>query len=122
MKKSLLALAAALAGPAFAAPPPPPAAPGEEVSIPFVNFGGVRSFEEDGTDALYLQDSRRRWYRAELIGPCRELPWAFGIGIDTRGSPSVDRFSSLIVGRDRCQLTSLTRSGPPPKKPRGRRG
>jgi hypothetical protein len=118
MKKILLALAAVTA-PAFAAPPsPPPAAPGEEVSIPFVNFGGVRSFEEDGTHAVYLQDSRRRWYHAELIGPCRELPWAFGIGIDTRGSPSVDRFSSLIVGRDRCQLTSLTRSGPPPKKHR----
>jgi len=123
MKKALLALvAAALATPALAAPPPRPD-PSAEVRIPFAHFGGVRNFEADGTDAVYLQDRGRRWYHAELAGPCQELPWAFGIGIDTRGSNTFDRFSSLIVGRDRCQLLSLTRSaGPPPKRHHGGRG
>jgi hypothetical protein len=124
MKKTLLALAAAaLAAPALAAPPAAPRPYStEEVRIPFATFGGIRNFEADGTDAVYLQDRARRWYHAELAGPCQELPWAFGIGVDTRGSSTFDRFSTLIVGRDRCQLTSLTRSGPPPKKHRGRRG
>jgi hypothetical protein len=124
MKKTLLALvAASLAAPAFAAPPPAPLSQNaEEVRIPFARFGGIRDFEADGYDAVYLQDRGRRWYHAELAGRCRELPWAFGIGVDTRGSATFDRFSSLIVGHDRCQLLSLTRSGPPPRKHRGRHG
>jgi Family of unknown function (DUF6491) len=124
MTKTALALAAnLLAAPALAAPPPAPRPdPSAEARIPFAHFGGVRNFEADGTDAVYLQDRGRRWYHAELAGPCRELPWAFGIWIDTRGSATFDRFSSLIVGHDRCQLLSLTRSaGPPPRKHKGHR-
>jgi Family of unknown function (DUF6491) len=83
-------------------------------------FGGVRSFQADGSEAVYLQDRQRNWYRAELIGPCQGLPWAFGIAIDNRGSSTVDRFSTLIVEGDRCKIESLTRSGPPPKKHKAR--
>jgi len=112
-----LAAAAALSAPAAASPrtsAPPPA--GEEVHIPFANFGAIRSFEADGTDAVYLQDQHHNWYRAELIGPCQGLPFAFRIGFDNRGSSTVDRFSTLLVEGQRCKISSLTRSGPPPKK------
>src|SRR3954451_17347280 len=112
-----LAAAAALATPLAAAPSrpaAPPAAAGEEVSIPFVHFGGIWNFEAQDDDVVYLQDRSRNWYRAQLNGTCRDLSWANAIGVDTRGSPNFDRFSSLIVGRERCPIESLTRSGPPP--------
>ncbi|MBV8685327.1 MAG: hypothetical protein JOZ90_14635 [Alphaproteobacteria bacterium] len=121
---ALAAAAAAVAAPAAAAPGGQERAPaGEEVSIPFARLGGIRSFEAREDDVVYLQDRHRNWYRAELYGPCFGLRWAFGIGIDTRGSSSFDRFSALIVGKERCQIGSLTRSeGPPKKVRRPRRG
>jgi hypothetical protein len=124
MMKLLLAVAAAgQAVPASASPPPAaPSVQGQEVRIPFVNFGGVRSFEADGQDSVYLQDRSRNWYRAELIGPCHGLPWALRIGIDSRGASAFDRFGTLLVDGERCQLRSLTRSGPPPRKTRAKHG
>jgi hypothetical protein len=122
------ALAAALlAAPLAAAPPheeasggevrPEEAPRAEEARIPFANFrGGVRSFHADEVDVVYLQDRRRNWYRAELIGSCFGLPYARAVGVDTRGSSVFDRFSSLIVEGERCQLQSLTRSGRPERR------
>jgi hypothetical protein len=109
---SLLLLAALAATPA---PPEPPR--GEEVSIPFANhYGAIRNFEATSDDVLYLQDRQKRWYRAEIGGPCFNLRFATAIGYDTRGSLSLDRFSHIIVGRDRCPIVSLTRSDGPPRK------
>lgn len=119
MKAMILALAAAVlpAIPSAAAPQPDaPSAAREEVRIPFVNFGGVRSFHADDDDVVYLQDRSRRWYRAQLIGNCFGLRWANRIGVDSRGSTSVDRFSTLIVDDERCQLNSLTRSEKPERR------
>ncbi len=117
----LSALVGALAAPAAAQPSAPAAAAakGEEVSIPFPGFR-IRNFRAESRDVVFLEDQRRNWYRAELIGPCTELPWAHAIGIDTRGSGSFDRFSAILVRGDRCQLTSLTRSEKPAKKAKKR--
>jgi hypothetical protein len=123
MNKIFLALAAtaSLAAPLPAATPRPAAPPaGEEASIPFAHFGGVWSFEAPDDEIVYLQDRSRNWYRAQLYGPCFGLGWANGIGIDTRGSSNFDRYSALIVGRERCQIQSLTRSGPPPRRHHGK--
>jgi hypothetical protein len=112
----LLLLAAALAAPAAAAPPPrAPSAKAEEVRIPFPGFR-IRNFHAESRDVVYLEDHGRNWYRAEVIGPCTELPFAHAIGIDTRGSSSFDRFSAIVVRGDRCPLLSLTRSEKPAKK------
>src|SRR4028118_762868 len=93
--------AAALAAPALASPPRhQSAAQGEEVRIPFPGFR-IRNFRADGRHAVYVEDQARNWYRAELAGPCTDLTFAQAIGIDTRGSASLDRFSAIIVGRAR---------------------
>jgi hypothetical protein len=118
MMKFILLLAAAV--PAMASPARAPA--GEEARIPFVNFGGIRNFEANEDDVVYLEDRRRNWYRAEVIGPCLGLRWAHRIGVDTHGSSSFDRFSALIVDGDRCQLTSLVRSEKPPKRGKKKSG
>jgi len=119
MKTIAIALAAglAIAAPAAARrPPAPEPVIGQEARIPFVNVRGIHSFHADDEDVVYLQDYRRRWYRAELNGPCFGLPWAMRVGVDTRGSSSFDRDSVLLVGDERCLLSSLTYSGPPPRR------
>jgi hypothetical protein len=128
LNKVLISLAAAaaapapsvLAAPAMAQPQSPP--PAERAArIPFVSFGNVRDFRAVGRDIVYLQDAHRNWYRATLLQPCLDLPFAEAIGIDASGTNSVDRFSTLIVGRGRCPIVSLVRSDPPPKKVKQRR-
>jgi hypothetical protein len=123
MKTIALALAAGLALVAPAGAKRRPVVEpiiGQEARIPFVSFRGIHSFHADDANVIYLEDFARRWYRAELIGRCRDLPWAMRIAVDTRGSSSFDRGSVLLVGDERCLISSLTYSGPPPK--RSRRG
>jgi hypothetical protein len=102
--------------PAFAAPPERQgAAPrAEQARIPFPGLR-IRNFRAESREVVYLEDQSRNWYRAELFGPCTDLRFANAIGIDTRGSSSFDRFSAIIVGGERCQLRSLTRSAEPAK-------
>ncbi len=107
-----LAAAAALAAGAIAEGAPKPA----EVSIPFVDQHNIRDWQAHGTEGVWIQDQRREWYYAKLLGPCIGLDWALSIGFITGGgSGQLDRFSSILVpGEGRCQMTSLTRSDPPP--------
>lgn len=108
-----IALWAAAAG----APPQP-----QEARIPFVGFRTVRTFHPVGDAVVYLQDVRRNWYRASLNGPCINLPHALRIGVDTRFSgDTLDNTSTLIVDGERCRITSLVHSEPPPPRRRPRR-
>lgn len=124
MKAMLLPVSAALlasAVPALAGPPEPQhTVAREEVRIPFASFGAIRSFRPVGDDVVYLMGTHRRWYRAELNGPCINLPAALRLGFDTRYNGNMlDNSSTLLVGGERCRITSLTRAdGPPPRRPR----
>lgn len=105
--------------PAAIAAPAAPAEIGKEARIAFPNHGNVRNFRADGRETVYIQDIKRKWYKASLFGPCPGLPWAQAIGVDADGRPTFDRFSSLIVRGERCSLSSLVRvEGPPSKKAR----
>jgi hypothetical protein len=114
MKSAIFAaaVAAALATSAQAAPTIHSA----QASIPFVNYGGIRDWHAADSKTLYIQDSHRNWYRADLFAPCFELPFAQTIGFVTRGIDSFDRFSSIRVRGERCEVSSLVRSDPPPSK------
>ena len=118
----LAAAILATSAPAFAAPHAQPgAAPqAEQARIPFPGLR-IRNFRAEGREVVYLEDQSRNWYRAELFGPCTDLSFANAIGIDTRGSSSFDRFSAIIVGGERCQLSSLTRSAEPPKREKAKK-
>jgi Family of unknown function (DUF6491) len=113
-----LALGAAatplLAADASGAPAKP--ASSAEVSIPFVDHHNLRDWQADKKEGIWIQDQRRNWYYARLLGPCIGLDWALTIGFDTGGgSGQLDRFSSVLVPDEgRCQITSLTRSEAPP--------
>jgi hypothetical protein len=115
MKRFVIAgmmAAAAIAGCATAAAPLKPA----EARIPFVNHGGIYDWEAAGRDTLYIQDVHRKWYRASLMGTCLDLDFARAIGFESGATDTLDRFSSIVVRGQRCPITSLIASGPPPRK------
>lgn len=120
---SILLAAAAAAVPVQAKKPADHVWPelGVEARIVFPNQGAIRSFEADGNDGMWLEDRQRRWYYADVIGACRDLNFAQAIGFDTRGSTTLDKFSSIIVRGERCPLASLvTANKPLPRKERQR--
>jgi hypothetical protein len=119
MTPLLIALAALIAAPTGA---PPRADALGDARIAFPSRGGIVRMQADGDEALYVQDRHRQWYRAQLYGPCYGLSRSLGIGFDTRGSMDFDRFSTIVVGDERCQIQSLARSGPPPSKRSRRAG
>ncbi len=113
--------AAAAAAPATnpepnAAPAVSTAAP-KEASIPFANHGGIYNWGVVDNRTLLIQARNRKWYKATLFAPCSSLPFAQTIAFKTNPSGSFDKFSSIIVRRQRCSLTSLVEIPPPVKKP-----
>lgn len=65
-------------------------------SIPFADTVGIWDWRSDGDQTVYLQDSRRQWYRAELFGPAPELPFVEFIGIDAGPTGTLDKFGAEI--------------------------
>jgi hypothetical protein len=125
MKNAIFMTMAALtlAVPVQAEKPVPYAWPelGVEAQIQFVNHGEIRNFEADGQDGIWLEDRQRRWYYAELLGSCQGLNFAQGVGFDTGGASSFDKFSSIIVDEWKCPVVSLvTAEKPLPRKERER--
>ncbi|MBU1377116.1 MAG: hypothetical protein KKE02_13445 [Alphaproteobacteria bacterium] len=110
----LAAFSLDLAGQAAQAAPKTPLPP--QASIPFVNHDGIRDWQATDSRTLYVQDSSRKWYRATMFAPCIDLPFAQTIGFETRGIDTFDRFSSIRVRGERCQISSLERSDAPPAK------
>ena len=110
-----------LAGTFAAANPAPAAAPAErplgvDARIPFANSTGIRNFQPDGDDALWIEGQRGEWYRAELFGPCIGLDHATKVGFVTRGTSTLDRFGQVVVDGSKCQISRLVTSAPPPAK------
>lgn len=93
---------------------------GERADIPFATHGGIRTFTPDKYgEGLYIQDSGRNWYYARFFTRCQDLPYAFNVGFDTfAGTSSLSRGDTILVGRERCRIADLVRSGPPPEKPK----
>ena len=114
--KQLLALAllAAVAAPALSARSEAPRP--KEASIPFVRHGGIRDWEVVDRETVYIQDRGQHWYVAKLMAPCQNLNFATHIGFVTNSSDTFDRFSSILAEGRKCEVDSLTASGPPPRK------
>ncbi len=109
--------AAPAAGTAPDAAPATSTAPPKEASIPFANRGGIYNWGVVDNRTLLIQGRNRQWYKATLFAPCIDLPFAHTIAFKTSPSGSFDKFSSIVVRRKRCSLTSLVEISPPAKKP-----
>lgn len=106
---------------AYAETPSPQAEAQQNARIPFVNHGGIRDWRSDDKDTVYIQASNRDWYKATLMSPAFDLPYATTIGFDTGPIGTLDKFSSIVVRGQRYPIASLERiPGEPPKKQKDR--
>jgi hypothetical protein len=110
MRKLILTAAAvcSIAGLAHAQPNPKAAA-NKQVSIPFVDYGGVQDWRTTPQGDLLLRGTGNNYYRARFMGPCPNLKFGMRIGIPGGAMDSLDKFSTIYVGHDACPLKSLTR-------------
>jgi len=120
MKSAIVAalLATATVTAVQAAPQSAPGALPEklpEASIPFANHHGIWDWQATDDHTLYVQDVHRAWYRVSVFAPCIDLPWSHDIGFETKAGDTFDRFSNIIVGGQRCAISSVVKSDPPPQ-------
>lgn len=92
-----------------------PAAPAAEAQIPFAKRN-IWNWQVVDDKTVLIQDQSRRWYKATLFNTCIDLPFAGKIGFDSSPGDTFDKFSSLLVRGQRCQLSSLVKTDPPAKK------
>jgi len=86
-------------------------------SIPFANNGGIQDWRSEGTSVIYIEASNGRWYKATLLSPSPDLPFAQAIGFDTGPTGTLDKFSTIVIQGQRYPIATLERmAGPPPKK------
>lgn len=114
MKRRSILVAAALAvlsGPALADTASREV--GVEASITFPSNATIRNYRADGERGVWIEDRRRNWYYASFFGRCRNIDFAQAIGIDTRGTSRLDRFSTIIVGHERCAIERLVTADKP---------
>lgn len=124
MKKLALSLAAVLlplsAAAAANEPAPMPAkeprALGAESSIVFPSDSTIRNWQADRDRGIWIEGRRGEWYYGSFAGLCRDVDFGQAIGVETRGAGRLDKFASIIVRGERCQLSSFVTSAPPPSK------
>ncbi|HJS12813.1 DUF6491 family protein [Sphingopyxis sp.] len=119
MKNLALSLAAMLLPLSAAAANEPvtePRALGVESSIVFPSDGTIRNWQADRDRGIWIEGRRGEWYYGSFAGICRDVDFAHAIGVETRGAGRLDKFASIIVRGERCQLSSFVTSAPPPSK------
>lgn len=109
LKSALAGLLLMTAGTVMAADTGQP----KEASIPFADMGSIRNFDPVDSHTLLIEDVHGQWYRASLMGPCIDLPFATAVGFDVGGTRTLDRFSSVIVNGNRCAFESLVATDTP---------
>ncbi len=90
-------------------------APAVEASIPFADHDGIYTWQVENNRTVLIQSQSRKWYRATLMSPCFDLPFAEQIAFETNPSGSFDKFSAIRVRSQRCPVTSLVQTNAPVK-------
>ena len=93
---------------------PAHASPG---ALHFADLGGIRNFRADGDHGMYIEGGNRQWYHADFFAPCIALRFHETVGFVIEPYGDLDKFSSIIVGGERCYFKSFEQSeDPKPKK------
>lgn len=82
-------------------------------ALHFADLGGIRNFQADGDRGIYIEGRNRQWYHAEFFAPCIELRFHESVGFVIEPYGDLDKFSSIIVGGERCYFKSFERSEGP---------
>jgi hypothetical protein len=85
----------------------------DRVAIHFADLGNIRNWYSNSTEELYVENLRGNWYRITFWSPCQELPFAIGIAFVTDGLGDLDKYSSILVGGERCYFRTFEESAAP---------
>jgi hypothetical protein len=88
-------------------PEPPLQVINPDATIPFVNLGGIYSWQPRDDGSILIEGTTRRWYHATFFAPCPEVKFAQKIGVKTDVLDQVDRFSGIIVDGRLCRFKTL---------------
>lgn len=92
---------------------------GPEVSVPFVSFGNVRSFDARNDTGIYLESTSGKWYYGKFFSPCIGIQYALAIQVLPSGTDTLDRWSKIRSRESgTCMLTSLVAAPTPPDRAR----
>jgi hypothetical protein len=86
-----------------------PEDPEKPAVIDFVDLGGIRDWRAEGNEALLVQSACGTWYRATFFGPCPGIQFREKLAFVTDGMNRLDRFSSVLVDRQRCWFRTFER-------------
>jgi hypothetical protein len=117
LRDALLLAAAALSGllAASAGSAAEPAAK-REASIPFAADRGIRDWQADGSQGLWVQANSGAWYYGKFSFPCTGLQFQEGLKFKFNPDGSFDRWSAVLPrDQGRCLFTSFEPSAGPPK-------
>jgi hypothetical protein len=89
---------------------------GVESSIVFPSDSSIRNWQADRDRGIWIRGRGNDWYYGTFAGFCRDLDFAQATGFETRGAGRLDKFASIIVRGERCQLSSFVTSAAPPSK------
>jgi hypothetical protein len=86
--------------------------------IHFADLGGIRDFRPQGDGALLIQGTNGKWFRATFFGPCIGLRQRETLAFVTSPGGTLDRFSAILVGRQRCDFRTFEPTEPPAPRAR----
>ncbi|HET8613129.1 MAG TPA: hypothetical protein VFL92_10225 [Sphingomonas sp.] len=101
-----------LAALVLAAAPAPP--PGREATILGYAQDGPVDYRIDGQRGIWVRAENGNWYYLHIQGPCPRLAPQSAFSVETGPQGQLDRYSVIHVEGDRCLLSSVTTSAPPP--------
>ncbi len=108
----VLAAASAVASTAHGAPAPGKASRSHGTRACF-RAADVRSWAPQGRETVNLRTGVRDYYQLKLLGPCPDIDWNLGIGLESRGSSWICSgldatvISRTPVGPQRCPATEV---------------
>jgi hypothetical protein len=113
MLKSITLGLLILAAVPVAASPPSSQASARETSIP--RMSRFLEWEPDGANGMYVRADTGRWYYARMLVPCPRIATHAAVRFNVSPGDRLDRYSSVRAEGWRCQIASVTESGPPPR-------
>lgn len=87
-----------------------------EASIPFAAENGIRDWQADGSQGLWVRANSGAWYYGRFSFPCTGLQFKEALHFKFNPDGSFDRWSAVLTREQgRCIFKSFETSAGPPK-------
>ncbi len=87
-----------------------------EASISFAAEHGIRDWQADGSQGLWVRANSGAWYYGKFSFPCTGLQFQEGLHFEFNPDGSFDRWSAVLTrDQGRCLFTSFEANAGPPK-------